>query len=90
MVCEAVEAKLRAAVKTGRIPAQGDERIAAALKQRVITTTELELMGEMKSLRRGVIMVDDFPPDFGPEPGSEAAITPDAAPAQANACAASA
>ncbi len=90
MVCEAVEAKLRAAVKTGRIPAQGDERIAAALKQRVITTTELELMGEMKSLRRGVIMVDDFPPDFGPEPGGEAVITPDAAPAQADACTASA
>ncbi|SFO08994.1 acyl-CoA dehydrogenase [Nitrosospira briensis] len=90
MVCEAVEAKLRAAVKTGRIPAQGDERIAAALKQRVITTAELELMGEMKSLRRGVIMVDDFPRDFGPEPGDEAASAPDAAPEQANACTASA
>jgi acyl-CoA dehydrogenase len=90
MVCEAVEAKLRAAVKTGRIPAQGDERIAAALKQRVITTAELDLMGEMKSLRRSVIMVDDFPPDFGPEPGGGAASTPDAAQAQADACTASA
>jgi acyl-CoA dehydrogenase len=37
-------------------------------------------------LRRRVIMVDDFPPDFGPEPSGEAGITPDAAPAQANAC----
>ena len=65
VVSEAVEMKLRAAVKAGRIPAQHDEKIAAALKQRVITTTELELMGKMDSLRRRVIMVDDFPPDFG-------------------------
>ena len=64
-VCDAVEAKLRAAVKTGRIPAEGEEKISAALKQRVITANELELMAGMKSLRRRVIMVDDFPPDFG-------------------------
>jgi acyl-CoA dehydrogenase len=64
-VCDAVEAKLRAAVKTGRIPAEGEEKISAALKQRVITVNELELMAGMKSLRRRVIMVDDFPPDFG-------------------------
>jgi acyl-CoA dehydrogenase len=78
VVCEAVEAKLRAAVKTGRIPAEGDERIAAALKQRVITTTELELMGKMKSIRRSVIMVDDFPPDFSGTAGG----TSETAPAQ--------
>jgi acyl-CoA dehydrogenase len=64
-VCDAVEAKLRAAVKTGRIPAEGEEKISAALKQRVITSNELELMAGMASLRRRVIMVDDFPPDFG-------------------------
>jgi acyl-CoA dehydrogenase len=64
-VCDAVEAKLRAAVKTGRIPAEGEEKISAALKQRVITSNELELMAGMTSLRRRVIMVDDFPPDFG-------------------------
>jgi acyl-CoA dehydrogenase len=63
-VCEAVEAKLRAAVKTGQIPAQGEDKIAYALKQRVITQVELELMSRMKSLRRRVIMVDDFSPDF--------------------------
>lgn len=65
VACEAVEAKLRAAVKSGQIPAQGDEGIAAALKQRVIIPSELELMEKMKSLRRRVIMVDDFPSDFG-------------------------
>lgn len=68
VVSEAVETKLRAAVKAGRIPAQREEKIAAALKQRVITTSELELMGKMESLRRRVIMVDDFPPDFASEP----------------------
>jgi acyl-CoA dehydrogenase len=65
VVSEAVETKLRAAVKAGRIPAPRDEKIAAALKQRVITTNELELMGKMDHLRRRVIMVDDFAPDFG-------------------------
>ena len=78
VVCEAVETKLRAAVKTGRIPAQGDERIADALKQRVITATELELMGKMKSMRRRVVMVDDFPADFGRASGG----TSETAPAQ--------
>jgi acyl-CoA dehydrogenase len=78
VVCEAVEAKLRAAVKTGQIPAQGDEKIAYALKQRVITNAELELMSEMKSLRRRVITVDDFPPDFDEASGEPE--DPDAAP----------
>ncbi len=68
VVSEAVENKLRAAVKTGQITAQADDKIAEALKQRVITNSELELMGKMKSLRRRVIMVDDFPPDFGSPP----------------------
>ena len=68
--CEAVDARLRAAVKTGQIPAEGDESIAAALKQRVIIPSELELMEKMQALRRRVIMVDDFPPDFGAETNS--------------------
>jgi len=74
-VCDAVEAKLRAAVKTGRIPAEGEEKISAALKQRVITASELELMAGMKSLRRRVIMVDDFPPDFGRNSTASATAT---------------
>ena len=71
-----METKLRAAVKTGRIPAQGDERIADALKQRVITATELELMGKMKSMRRRVVMVDDFPADFGRASGGTSETVP--------------
>lgn len=61
---DAVEARLRTAVKSGQIPAGDDERIEAALKQRIITSSELELMEKMKTLRRKVIMVDDFSPDF--------------------------
>ncbi|MDE2365408.1 MAG: acyl-CoA dehydrogenase [Betaproteobacteria bacterium] len=68
VIGEAVEVKMRAAVKTGQISAQADDKIGEALKQRVITSGELELMGKMKSLRRRVIMVDDFPPDFGSVP----------------------
>ena len=72
VVGEAVEAKLRAAVKTGQISAQAEDKIAEGLKQRVITHAELELMGKMKTLRRRAIMVDDFPPDFA----SESTIAP--------------
>jgi acyl-CoA dehydrogenase len=79
VVCETVEAKLRAAVKTGQIPVQADDKITYALKQRVITNTELELMGKMQSLRRRVITVDDFPPDFAQTSG-RAQDAPDAAP----------
>ena len=65
VVCEMAEAKVRAAVKAGLISAQGDEKIAAALQQGIITAVEAESLQQMKSLRRRVIMVDDFPADFG-------------------------
>ncbi len=65
VVCEMAEAKVRAAVKVGLISAQGDEKIAAALQRGIITTVEAESLENMKSLRRSVIMVDDFPADFG-------------------------
>ncbi|HKX53475.1 MAG TPA: acyl-CoA dehydrogenase [Nitrosospira sp.] len=67
--CEATEAKLRTAIKSGQIPAQEEESIAAALKQRIITSTELEILRKMGALRRRVIMVDDFPSDFGSKSG---------------------
>src|SRR5688500_8370587 len=40
VACEAVEARLRMAVKSGQIPAGDDERIEAGLKQRIITSSE--------------------------------------------------
>ena len=63
--CEEANAKIRTAVKAGQVSARGDEKIAEALDQGVITTTEAESLKKMKSLRRSVIMVDDFLPDFG-------------------------
>jgi acyl-CoA dehydrogenase len=62
--CQEANSKVRAAVKAGQISAQGDENIAEALDQGVITITEAESLKKMKSLRRSVIMVDDFLPDF--------------------------
>ena len=73
VVCEAAEAKLRAATKAGRVKARGDEKIAEALKLGIITAAEAESLEKMKSLRRSVIMVDDFPPDFGKEVQAEVA-----------------
>lgn len=63
--CEITESKVRAAVKSGLISAQGDEKITKALERGIITAIEAESLTEMKSLRRQVIMVDDFPSDFG-------------------------
>ncbi|TDI77933.1 MAG: DUF1974 domain-containing protein, partial [Betaproteobacteria bacterium] len=65
VACKEANAKIRTAVKAGQVSAQGDEKIAEALDQGVITTTEAESLKKMKSLRRRVIMVDDFLPDFG-------------------------
>lgn len=63
--CEITESKVRAAVKSGLISTQGDEKITEALELGIITAIEAESLTEMKSLRRHVIMVDDFPSDFG-------------------------
>ncbi len=65
VACEAVEVKLRQAVKAGRIAARGEQKIAEALTQNIITPSEATLLKSMKELRRRVIMVDDFPPDLG-------------------------
>jgi acyl-CoA dehydrogenase len=76
VISEAVEAKLKAAVKTGQISAQAEDKIAEGLKQRVISQAELELMGKMMALRRRVIMVDDFPPGFGAESPHPVEVAP--------------
>jgi acyl-CoA dehydrogenase len=62
--CKEANSKIRTAVKTGRITAQGSEKISEALEQSIITDTEAKSLHKMASLRRSVIMVDDFPPDF--------------------------
>ena len=64
VACKDANFKIRAAVKAGQISARGNEKIAEALDQGIITNTEAESLKKMKSLRRSVIMVDDFLPDF--------------------------
>ncbi len=63
--CAVIEAKLREAVKSKRIPAQGDEQIAQAQQQGIISAAEAEQLHKLKELRGRVIKVDDFPADLG-------------------------
>jgi len=62
--CKEANSKIRTAVKAGRVTAQGNEKISEALEQGIITDTEAKSLHKMASLRRSVIMVDDFAPDF--------------------------
>ncbi len=64
--CEAIEAKLRRAVREATIPGgTPDELKEAGLRAGVITQAEAEALERHKALRRKVVMVDDFEPDFG-------------------------
>lgn len=65
VVCEAIETKLRHAVKAGQLTARNDEKVTEALQCGIINQEEVALLEKMKVLRRRVIMVDDFSPDFG-------------------------
>ncbi len=62
--CEAIEAKLRNAVKANQISAEKDNKIIDALARNIITKEEAEELEKMQALRRKAIMVDDFPADF--------------------------
>jgi acyl-CoA dehydrogenase len=71
---EAVEAKIRAAAKEGALLLRGrEDETKLALELGVITREEFDALVEARALRREVIMVDDFPPDFGIARKSEAA-----------------
>jgi acyl-CoA dehydrogenase len=66
IACEAVDEKLRKAVKKGRLTLQpGAELGSLALKSQVISAEEYALWQRKEALRRQVIKVDDFPQDFG-------------------------
>ena len=65
MACEAVESKLRDAAKSGRLTARDDSKVIEALERGIINQEEAALLDKMKILRHRVIMVDDFPSDFG-------------------------
>jgi len=64
IACEPVEARLRQAVKDKTLTAHEDEQIGQALAQGIISEGEAALLAQMKTLRRRVIMVDDFSPDL--------------------------
>ena len=66
IAAEPVEGKIRAARRAGTISGEfGDQVAADALAKGVITAEEAGMLARVKSLRRKVIMVDDFPKDFG-------------------------
>jgi len=64
--CEGIEARLRVAVKQGRIAGGNAEELAeAGLRAGVIAGEEADALARHKALRSKVVMVDDFEPDFG-------------------------
>src|SRR5690606_32986193 len=66
IAAEPVEARLRQAQQAGRISRGHAPQMAAeALQAGVITQAEADLLQHAAELRRRVIMVDDFPKDFG-------------------------
>jgi acyl-CoA dehydrogenase len=66
IAAEPVEAKIRAAQRAGALNGEFADMVAAdALAKGVITSQEADLVAHAKALRRKVIMVDDFPKDFG-------------------------
>jgi acyl-CoA dehydrogenase len=63
---EAVEAKIRAAQKSGAIRGGGPDELAqAALAAKVIGAEDMSLLRRAAQLRDEVIRVDDFPQDLG-------------------------
>jgi acyl-CoA dehydrogenase len=63
---EATEAKIRSAMKAGVIAGLTEQaRIAAAIDKGIISTGEAAQFQHFSALRRGCIMVDDFPYDIG-------------------------
>ena len=66
IACEPVDEKLRKAVKKGKItPRPGTELGQIAREHNIITADEYTQWARKEALRKSVIMVDDFPQDFG-------------------------
>jgi acyl-CoA dehydrogenase len=69
---EAIDAKVRAAVRSGAVREfAAGERITTAVRLGVITAVEAETLKRYDELRRACIMVDDFPPDVGRHAAAE-------------------
>jgi acyl-CoA dehydrogenase len=63
---DAIEARLRAAAKAGTVTGLTDEeRLDFAVDKGILGRDEAETLRRFWTLRRGCIMVDDFPLDVG-------------------------
>ena len=68
LAVEPIYARIYAAAKRHEISGHTpDELTASAEERRIISREERDAIASSKALRREVIMVDDFPPDFGRE-----------------------
>jgi acyl-CoA dehydrogenase len=66
IACEPIEKKFREAVKSGALePRSGVDTAQLARDKGVITPEEFAQWQKKEALRKRVIMVDDFPQDFG-------------------------
>jgi acyl-CoA dehydrogenase len=66
VACEPIEKKFREAVKSGALtPRSGADTAQLARDQGLITAEEYAQWQRKEALRKRVIMVDDFPQDFG-------------------------
>lgn len=77
-----LEAKVRAAMKSGQVTAQGKEQIVQAYHLNVITAEEADQLKTLHDLRSRVIKVDDFSPDLAYEAADSGAATQAAQPVQ--------
>jgi acyl-CoA dehydrogenase len=65
---ESIYARIYAASRAGSISGRTPDELASrAAAEGIIDKGELDMLTRAKALRRAVIMVDDFPPDFGKE-----------------------
>jgi acyl-CoA dehydrogenase len=63
---EEVQGRIRGARKAGAIEGKNNDELAQrALEKGLISVADLDQLTRAKTLARGVIMVDDFPQDFG-------------------------
>jgi acyl-CoA dehydrogenase len=65
IAAEKVEAKIRVAVKAGALQGKADGLLANAATAGIISAGEVAIIERAQTLRRRVIMVDDFPRDLG-------------------------
>jgi acyl-CoA dehydrogenase len=66
LACEAIDEKLRKAVKKGKVLAPPGADIGLLAKEKgLISEAEYSQWQKKEALRKSVIKVDDFPQDFG-------------------------